>query len=137
MPSRDIVSEDMLVAGKQNLYMALSEFYNYRTRTSLIVLIIYIYEVAITSFTLHSGKESVASWRDVKDSLTGPNKSHLVRLRDRLAHEFLKIKDVYSVVYDLLEDFGNVNFKIIEKEIFGYDINLYENILSICEEKIN
>lgn len=137
MPSRKEVSSEMLRKGTQHLYQMLSDFYTYKTASSLSMLVLYFYEVSIVCFTLRYGKKKVANWKDVASKLQGDNIRALVQLRDIIAHEFLDIGNVFYLVHRYLTIMGAVNFKIIEKEIFGYDINLYENILSICEEKIN
>lgn len=136
MATKTVIDEDMVIKSMRMLGIAVRDFYSRPCESTLILLIIYLYEVVVIVYSYRYSNTKLANWCYVKDKLVGSHANKLLDLRNNLSHNFQKVENICEHVESALLVFGKDDFKIIEDELFSYDIGLYEDILSYCKEGI-
>ena len=136
MSTKEVVSEYICASTLYRLGRTIRDFYRNPCEATITLVVIFTYEAAIIVFTYRYSNNKVANWKYLCDKLNGRNRNNILFLRNDLAHNFQKYTNVIKYINDHLYAFGRDDFKVIENELFGYDIGLYEDILNYCKEGI-
>lgn len=137
MPIREQVSEELLAKMQEVLNNTMTDYKAYKCNSTIAMLLIHLYEVAIVTFTLHYSC-GTASYSVVKSHL--PNlqtNQEYVKFRDDLVHNLNKINDFKERLSEFLRNFTRDNFNRICEEC-KIEFDLYEELLQYCiiDEKL-
>ncbi|KSV58752.1 hypothetical protein [Acetivibrio ethanolgignens] len=137
MPTREVLTEEIVVKCKNFLKDVLHDFYELPCCASLSYLLIILYEVAIVVYSYKYSERKTATYTCVKSKLP-KTEGHttFVTLRDNLTHNFYTIENLYKYVLTSMQYFSKENFDAIVRECFDSDIDLYQQIINYCKIKI-
>lgn len=133
MPVGENVTQEMCEKFKEFLKDSYADYVKNRCRATLRCLIISLYETAKVVYTFNNDiNKGKPNYKYVKQSM--PNSMYVVQLetlRDNLAHNYHKVKDVVVAVYDCLTLFDKDKTTHIAVTC-GLPVSLYDDIIGFC-----
>lgn len=131
MPIREKVSEELLHKMMQVFYRTYYDYKNWKCASTISLLLVHLYELALVAFTLHYSC-GIATYSVVKAHLPYlQSNQEFVKFRDDIVHNLYNITDFNARLEIFLQAFTRENFNCICEEC-NIDIGLYDELLSFC-----
>ena len=133
MPTREVLTEELIEEFKRVLERTYIDFKRFPCESTVSMLIVRLYEVAISVYSFEYSDKKIANYKDVKNNLTNcDNPLVFVGLRDNLIHNLNQIKNhKESIMYTLIA-FGKENFNAVVTKCLTRNNDLYTEIMNYC-----
>lgn len=133
MPIREKVSEELLQQMMLVFNRTYSEYKNYKCASTISLLIVHLYELALVAFTLHYSC-GIATYSVVKSHLPYlQSNQEFVKFRDDIVHNLYNVTDFNMRLEIFLQNFTRENFNCICQEC-NIDTELFDELLQFCNK---